>query len=273
VAVALRDWLPSVIQAIEPWVSAEDIEKGSRWSTKIAEELQATKAGIICVTADNQNSAWLLFEADALSKTVEKEKEMVCTYLFNIKPTDVTGPLEQFQATESTKEDSRRLVATLNKAQQKPLPDSKLADAFDVWWEQLDKKLKAIVLSPSPTHSPKRDISDMVEELLTRGREQSRTVEAMGLAVSQLHAVVTNEIYYGGLSSLAKPGLNRLEHLVALSMRQPTLSASLLNPDLDSIESDPEPEIDPAGESNLVHYIPKDAKPTRLPRGKLYSRK
>jgi hypothetical protein len=75
VAVALRDWLPSVIQAIEPWVSAEDIEKGSRWSTKIAEELQATKAGIICVTADNQNSAWLLFEADALSKTVEKEKE------------------------------------------------------------------------------------------------------------------------------------------------------------------------------------------------------
>ena len=89
VASTLRDWLPKVIQAIDPWMSAEDIDKGSRWSSEVEEQLRTIKAGIICVTVENRAASWLNFEAGALSKTVDKE--MVCPFLFGLRPSDLTG--------------------------------------------------------------------------------------------------------------------------------------------------------------------------------------
>lgn len=47
VALVFRDWLPSVLQYIEPYVSSEDIDKGARWSTDIAHELEDSSYGII----------------------------------------------------------------------------------------------------------------------------------------------------------------------------------------------------------------------------------
>ena len=143
VALALRDWLPKVIQAIEPWMSLEDIEKGSRWSSELAKELANTKAGIVCVTPDNQNAPWLNFEAGALSKTVEKE--LVCPYLFELKSSDLTGPLVQFQAAEANKQDTLRLLSTVNRAiTPKPLSDKMLSEAFENWWEKFESQFDAI---------------------------------------------------------------------------------------------------------------------------------
>ena len=48
VGKALRDWLPNVIQVLDPWISKSDIDKGTRWSSEIAEQLQASRVGI-CV--------------------------------------------------------------------------------------------------------------------------------------------------------------------------------------------------------------------------------
>ena len=97
VAVVLRDWLPSVIQSIEPYVSSEDIDKGARWSTDIAKELEASAFGVLCVTQENLESPWLNFEAGALSKTVDKSR--VCPFLYGVKRSEIKGPLLQFQST------------------------------------------------------------------------------------------------------------------------------------------------------------------------------
>lgn len=74
VAFALRDWLPSVINIVDPFVSARDIDAGSRWQGEIAEQLGATNFGVVCVTKANQLSPWLNFEAGALAKTVESSR-------------------------------------------------------------------------------------------------------------------------------------------------------------------------------------------------------
>ena len=74
VALVLREWLPSVIQAVEPYVSSEDIDKGARWTTDISKELEASQYGILCVTPENIEAPWLNFEAGALSKTIDKSR-------------------------------------------------------------------------------------------------------------------------------------------------------------------------------------------------------
>lgn len=91
VALVFREWLPSVIQSLEPYVSSEDIDKGARWSTDIAKELEDSTVGILCVTKENLHAPWLSFEAGALSKTMDKA--YVTPFLFDIKRSEVNGPV------------------------------------------------------------------------------------------------------------------------------------------------------------------------------------
>jgi hypothetical protein len=113
VALTLRDWLPSVIQSIEPYVSSEDIDKGARWSTDIASELADSSYGILCVTKENLHAPWLTFEAGALSKTMDKS--YVSPFLFGIKRAEINGPILQFQSTVFEKEDLKSFCYRLIK--------------------------------------------------------------------------------------------------------------------------------------------------------------
>ena len=63
VAIALREWLPAVINELDPFVSAKDIAAGARWLAEIADQLDSTSFGIVCVTQENQTAPWLNFEA------------------------------------------------------------------------------------------------------------------------------------------------------------------------------------------------------------------
>ena len=56
VALALRDWLPSVLQAVEPWLSSDDIAPGAKWFKDISEQLSGVEVGIVCLTSENIDS-------------------------------------------------------------------------------------------------------------------------------------------------------------------------------------------------------------------------
>ena len=59
VAQAFHDWLPFVIQAVRPFISTGDIDKGKRWTDVLASELNETGYGILVVTPDNMDKPWL----------------------------------------------------------------------------------------------------------------------------------------------------------------------------------------------------------------------
>jgi hypothetical protein len=113
VAEALRDWLPDVIQTLDPWMSSMDIPAGARWNTEIAEALAPTKIGILCVTQENQQEPWVLFEAGALAKTVKDA--LVCPYLIQMHAADLKeGPLTQFQVKLADRKGTFELLSTIN---------------------------------------------------------------------------------------------------------------------------------------------------------------
>lgn len=187
VAVAIHDWLPNVIQAVKPFVSSEDIAKGARWSGDIAKELQASSYGIICVTKDNSQSPWINFEAGALSKEIEKSN--VSPFLFDLRPSEIQGPLSQFMFVLNDKGEIFKLLSGINdrlEVEQR-LEKDVLKKAFEVWWPHLKEELAKIeseqVVKPK---SERRTEVEMLEELLdlikVQEREQWTLLESDALA-------------------------------------------------------------------------------------------
>lgn len=176
VATKLRDWLPDVIQDVEPWMSASDIDAGARWGQSVQEELSESRFGIICVTNDNQTAPWILFEAGALAKTINDT--FVCPYLIGLESSNLeAGPLTQFQAKTATEEGTLDLLRTLNKTlKDAALTEEKLDRAFQRWWPDLKDALSS--LPPVQNPATKRPREDMIEEILVDTREIKRILQA-----------------------------------------------------------------------------------------------
>jgi len=146
VAEALRAWLPSVLQALEPWLSAADIQAGSRWHYELGSCLASSSFGIICMTPENQGSRWLLYEAGALSRSVDGSR--VVPYLIGMEKPDIEGPLSHFQAVESNEEGTFELLQSLNGALsasgERALSEAGLKRAYEVWWPELESSLQSV---------------------------------------------------------------------------------------------------------------------------------
>src|SRR5215469_3484041 len=170
IAEVLKGWLPSVIQAIKPYFSPDDITKGSRWGSEIALDLQECKIGLIVLTPNNLDAAWVMFEAGALSKSVATGR--VCPKLFGVEPSDVKGPLVQFQATPFTKDEVKKTVRMMNQELGTAgLTVDVLDSVFDMWWPALEERIaKAVAAEDAENRPVARSERDMLEEILARVR-------------------------------------------------------------------------------------------------------
>lgn len=174
VAEALHWWLPKVIQSVEPFVSAKDIDKGANWSHQLTVELESSNFGVICMSSENLSSPWLHYEAGAISKSVDSR---VCPVLFGVTKAQISSPINQMQMTEFDIDDVGLMMASINLAAGAPLSDAALSEAVQMWWPKLEERLAAIVASDAaattaapaaasePT-KPESNLSDLVGEVL-----------------------------------------------------------------------------------------------------------
>lgn len=165
VAMLLRDWLPSVIQTVKPFLSAVDIDAGSQWASRMFQALKETQVGIICVTKTNQAEPWINFEAGALAKAMESSR--ACPLLIDVRPADVTGPLTTLQMQTLDKDGLFSVLKVLNQyCGSQPLTDEALRKAFDKWWSEFETRLAQIMSAQEPS-KPRRNPEDMLEEILS----------------------------------------------------------------------------------------------------------
>jgi hypothetical protein len=173
----LRDWLPLGIPDVEPYVSSEDIEKGKRWPDELGQNLEMVNVGIVCLTAQNKSAPWILFEAGALSKSLDQSR--VIPLLLGLETSAVEWPLAQFQMTRVVKQDIARMLRTINAASDRPRELSPLHTVFDRFWPDLESGITDALNKytsngdPTPTRSDREVLNEVLELVRVRQRTTS----------------------------------------------------------------------------------------------------
>ena len=172
---AVRKWIPGVLQAVRPYFSPDDVAKGARWNSEIAKELEASRLGLLILTPENLSSAWLMFEAGALAKNLEKSK--VCPLLFGLEPTEIKGPLVQFQAARFGADEMKRVVKMINsELGEASLAPDVVDSVFAMWWPKLESEIDALLKADLDGTENVRTERDMIEEVLELARSMARDV-------------------------------------------------------------------------------------------------
>ncbi|WP_273762907.1 toll/interleukin-1 receptor domain-containing protein [Aeromonas hydrophila] len=174
VATLLDEWLRCVLQAIRPWISTKDIDRGSLWFSEIQDQLQDVTTGIICLTQENKEKPWILFEAGALAKGLSNSR--VCTLLIDLDPHDIRDPLAQFNHTKPDQDGIYALVHTLNnRLGDNRLDTAILTKVLDTYWAQFEQRFQTIIADTPITEKPKaRPEKDILSEIL----EHTRTLNS-----------------------------------------------------------------------------------------------
>jgi hypothetical protein len=174
VAQFLEEWLKSIIQSVNPWISTKHIDNGSLWFSEIATNLSTCNTGIICLTPENKDKPWVLFEAGCLSKGLRENR--IYTLLIDLSPVDIKDPLSQFNHTLTTRDSIYKLLCDINQGLENPLGDKILQKSFDLNWPEFENEVGKII-SNKPANLPsKATDTEMIEEILLNTRSlQQRT--------------------------------------------------------------------------------------------------
>ena len=138
----LEDTFP---EALDVFIS-DHIDAGETWARRLESELEQSQFGVLCLTQENFQAPWLLFEAGAISRKFGSAR--VVPYLIDELPAAADrSPLSQFQHVEANREGTFRLVKSINAVRENPQIIQKLERLFSRWWPDLEQTLTALPAS------------------------------------------------------------------------------------------------------------------------------
>lgn len=197
---ALHEWLPMVLQYVEPWLSQSDIDAGERWANEVGKELESSNFGIICITRENVSSPWILFESGALAKSMQEGR--VVPLLLDIEFKDITGPLAQFQAKKVEKSGILDVVSSINKFSDGKLTDDHLKRQFEALWTTFEKDLATLPKDPPhmkqnrPQHEILEDLVSSIRGLDLRFRENNEDYPRLRRRKVRFHPMIIRELLH-----------------------------------------------------------------------------
>jgi hypothetical protein len=211
VASALNDLLPSILQPVTCWMSEGGIAKGKPWFDQLAKELNAIVFGVFCVTPENKDSEWLLWEAGFLSSSTAVGERHVAPLAIGMSKGSLAGPLSIYQGTDTNKEDLFRLVREINNAvtEEKRVPVATLRKTYEYVWPDLEQRIAAAqsirVNAPVVAKPSTNDQLDQVVALLREGQRETANLQAQMLQLSQTVDIAANTGLIGRSPIYATP--------------------------------------------------------------------
>jgi hypothetical protein len=231
VAIALRAWLPNVLQVLDPWMSDRDLDAGSRWTTEVGRQLDDADFGIVCVTPENQAEPWLQFEAGALGKALDTSR--VCPYLFDLAPAELEFPLAMFQAAVADKVGTKHLVSTINRSLElNALGERQLDETFELWWPNLaDKMAEGPTVEDVPEPKSEKqllqELVSLVRYLVADRNPEERAAEMLGLFKGLFQGLgapplppTFDEAIRTSMVEAMKPGTERTKNVLRELLRE-----------------------------------------------------
>lgn len=225
VAELLSDWVKCVLQASKPWISTRDIDKGAIWFSEISDQLKDTAAGIVCLTAENKDKPWILFETGALAKGLSTNR--VCTFLIDLKPSDIEDPLAQFNHTMPDESSLWGLICSLNNCLGVDRLDERiLKQVFGTYWPQFDQRFADIIQkTPAKTKPKARTEESILGEILENTRVLSsrvRDLEKTSINHIYSQSFDSNEFTATKVKSLGKFDLYKFADDLLVSGHSPS---------------------------------------------------
>jgi len=174
VAELLNNWIQCVIQAVDPWVSSQNLDRGTLWFSEISNQLANTTHGIICLTKSNKEKPWILFEAGALAKGLSSSK--VFTFLIDLYPQDIEDPLAQFNHILPNRDGLMKLVYSINNSLDvKKLSEPILKNVLETFWPQFEEAFKIILQETTEeVVTVTRSSDDILSDVLNSVRNLER---------------------------------------------------------------------------------------------------